>query len=45
MVLLGNAHWWLPRWLDRILPEMDLEGTETLEAVQTPTREREERTV
>ena len=26
MSLLGNANWWLPRWLDRILPHMDLEG-------------------
>jgi RND superfamily putative drug exporter len=25
MVLLGNANWWLPRWLDRILPRKDLE--------------------
>jgi RND superfamily putative drug exporter len=45
MVLLGNANWWLPRWLDRILPKMDLEGTETLEADQTPTRVPEELTV
>ena len=26
MALLGYANWWLPRWLDRILPHMDLEG-------------------
>ena len=26
MSLLGSANWWLPRWLDRILPHMDLEG-------------------
>jgi RND superfamily putative drug exporter len=26
MSLLGNANWWLPRWLDRILPHVDLEG-------------------
>jgi RND superfamily putative drug exporter len=26
MVLLGDANWWLPRWLDRILPSVDLEG-------------------
>ncbi len=26
MALLGNANWWLPRWLDRILPHLDLEG-------------------
>jgi RND superfamily putative drug exporter len=26
MSLLGSANWWLPRWLDRILPNLDLEG-------------------
>jgi RND superfamily putative drug exporter len=25
MVLLGDANWWLPGWLDRILPKMHLE--------------------
>jgi putative drug exporter of the RND superfamily len=29
MVLLGDANWWLPRWLDRILPSVDLEGERT----------------
>lgn len=23
MKLLGEANWWLPRWLDRVLPELD----------------------
>jgi RND superfamily putative drug exporter len=27
MSLLGRANWWLPAWLDRVLPRMDLEGT------------------
>jgi hypothetical protein len=22
MELLGNRNWWLPRWLDRILPDV-----------------------
>jgi RND superfamily putative drug exporter len=26
MALLGRANWWLPRWLDRILPRIDLHG-------------------
>jgi RND superfamily putative drug exporter len=26
MALLGNANWWLPGWLDRLLPHLDLEG-------------------
>jgi RND superfamily putative drug exporter len=24
--LLGRAAWWLPRWLDRLLPDVDVEG-------------------
>ena len=27
MSLVGRANWWLPAWLDRILPHLDLEGT------------------
>ena len=23
MKLLGDANWWLPGWLDRLLPELD----------------------
>lgn len=26
MALLGERAWWLPRWLDRILPHVDIEG-------------------
>lgn len=26
LALLGNAAWWVPRWLDRILPQLDTEG-------------------
>ena len=26
MTLLGKSAWWLPRWLDRILPDVDVEG-------------------
>jgi RND superfamily putative drug exporter len=26
MALLGRYAWWLPRWLDRILPDLDVEG-------------------
>jgi putative drug exporter of the RND superfamily len=26
MELLGDRNWWLPRWLDRILPNLDVEG-------------------
>ncbi len=26
MELLGDRNWWLPRWLDRLLPELHVEG-------------------
>jgi RND superfamily putative drug exporter len=26
MALAGNAAWWLPRWLGRVLPNVDIEG-------------------
>ncbi|CAM3909843.1 MMPL family transporter [Corynebacterium frankenforstense] len=27
MFLMGRATWWIPRWLDRILPSLDVEGS------------------
>ena len=27
MTLLGDKAWWLPKWLDRILPDVDVEGS------------------
>jgi len=26
MTLFGRAGWWFPRWLDRLLPDLDVEG-------------------
>jgi RND superfamily putative drug exporter len=26
LTLLGDKAWWLPRWLDRLLPDVDVEG-------------------
>jgi putative drug exporter of the RND superfamily len=26
MELLGERNWWLPKWLDRILPNLNVEG-------------------
>lgn len=26
LALLGKSAWWLPRWLDKLLPNMDVEG-------------------
>jgi RND superfamily putative drug exporter len=28
MELLGERNWWLPGWLDRIIPNLNVEGTE-----------------
>ena len=39
MVLLGDRNWTLPRWLDRLLPHLDLEGSSVVGAaaeVATP---------
>lgn len=27
MFLMGRATWWMPKWLDKILPTVDIEGT------------------
>jgi len=28
MFILGTTTWWMPKWLDRILPNLDIEGEE-----------------
>ncbi|AKK07652.1 MMPL family transporter [Corynebacterium testudinoris] len=28
MFLMGSATWWIPKWLDRLIPRLDIEGTE-----------------
>ncbi|MCX4745867.1 MMPL family transporter [Kitasatospora sp. NBC_01287] len=38
LALLGHKAWWLPRWLDRIVPNVDIEGEKlahTLPAART----------
>jgi RND superfamily putative drug exporter len=27
MELLGDRNWWIPKWLDRVLPKIDVEGS------------------
>ena len=42
MALVGDPNWWLPRWLDRILPRLDIEGEPDIEqpaAVSATTNE------
>ncbi|MEZ5268882.1 MAG: MMPL family transporter [Microthrixaceae bacterium] len=31
MELLGDRNWWLPRWLDRIIPHVSVEGEAPVE--------------
>ncbi len=32
MKLMGDANWWIPAWLDRLLPTIDIEGESGLPA-------------
>ncbi|MBM2616142.1 MMPL family transporter [Actinoplanes sp. LDG1-06] len=38
MLLLGPSAWWLPRWLDRLLPDVDVEGAKLAQRLDTPPR-------
>ncbi|OKJ52376.1 hypothetical protein AMK27_31740 [Streptomyces sp. CB02009] len=42
--LLGRSAWWLPKWLDRILPRVDVEG-ERLAGTQSAARSPRESTL
>lgn len=42
MALFGKVAWWLPKWLDRVLPDVDIEGARLRsDDVGTATRGRE----
>ncbi len=32
MAILGKANWWLPGWLDKVLPHVAVESEEDIEA-------------
>ncbi len=38
MVLFGKASWWIPKWLDRILPRINIEGEEYFEKQERVSR-------
>jgi RND superfamily putative drug exporter len=42
MALLGKANWWLPSWLDRILPRLVVESPSAVEAVPPPTADEDQ---
>jgi RND superfamily putative drug exporter len=39
MELLGDRNWWLPKWLDRLIPHIDVEGTPDAVDETEPERE------
>ncbi len=41
MALLGRANWWIPGWLDRILPHLDVEGARVAAHLPGPRAEAE----
>ncbi|MGW0603194.1 MMPL family transporter [Streptomyces sp. NPDC002644] len=46
MSLMGRGAWWLPKWLDRALPDLDIEGEKLRHALAEPaTGDREKVTV
>ncbi|MDH6140239.1 RND superfamily putative drug exporter [Kitasatospora sp. GP30] len=36
MALFGRAAWWLPGWLERLLPRVDMEGEQLLARLEQP---------
>ncbi|PGQ43798.1 hypothetical protein COA16_32540, partial [Bacillus thuringiensis] len=34
MILMGNSAWYLPKWLDKILPNIDVEGESIIHRVE-----------
>ncbi|MFI6154947.1 MMPL family transporter [Kitasatospora sp. NPDC051170] len=45
LALLGRRAWWMPRWLDRIVPDVDVEGSKLHAAAPEAAPEREPVTV
>jgi RND superfamily putative drug exporter len=41
LALAGRGAWWLPAWLDRILPDLDVEGSSLQKTEPTESREPE----
>ncbi|GLY16694.1 membrane protein [Kineosporia sp. NBRC 101677] len=41
MHLLGDKAWWLPKWMDRIIPDIDVEGAKLERAHSAPPQETE----
>ena len=46
MALAGDKAWWIPGWLDRLLPDLDVEGDTLARKIPLPrpARQEEDRT-
>lgn len=42
LALAGRGAWWLPAWLDRILPDLDVEGTSLQKAPATDQKDQKD---
>ena len=38
MILVGKWNWYMPRWLDRLVPRVSIEGAEFFAARDKPRR-------
>ncbi|MFE6051335.1 MMPL family transporter [Kitasatospora sp. NPDC056446] len=45
LALLGRRAWWMPRWLDRLVPDVDVEGSKLQSPAPEPDPARESVTV
>ncbi|HEU5027317.1 MAG TPA: MMPL family transporter [Spirillospora sp.] len=43
LALFGKAAWWIPRWLDRVLPRLDVEGASLTGAFPPPAARKDSR--
>ncbi|MFH0243440.1 MMPL family transporter [Streptomyces sp. HK10] len=43
LALLGKSAWWLPRWLDKVVPNVDVEGEKLQRELNGPTAKADER--
>ena len=41
MALVGKSAWYIPKWLDKALPNVDVEGEKLLKRLETPTADKE----
>ena len=37
MILMGKAAWYMPKWLDKILPNIDIEGDSIMKELEKET--------